>query len=218
MTSSAKTFFEETGSNGLYLALGSLTWTTKEDRKVRSPLILVPVILTSKNRGREFHLTIDEGSQVMPNFSLAEKLLRDEGIKLDNLVNLVEDESGVDIDGTFAHVRKTLADAGVMDFRVDENAVLGFFNFSTYRLWRDLLDNWKIFQENALVSHFINTPNQEFKDPSSEPVNDNLDDLVSRLPIPSDASQARAIAQAMAGHLFCKAPQGQVRARQLPTC
>lgn len=202
MTSSAKTFFEETGSNGLYLALGSLTWTTKEDRKVRSPLILVPVILTSKNRGREFHLTIDEGSQVMPNFSLAEKLLRDEGIKLDNLVNLVEDESGVDIDGTFAHVRKTLADAGVMDFRVDENAVLGFFNFSTYRLWRDLLDNWKIFQENALVSHFINTPNQEFKDPSSEPVNEDLDDLVSRLPIPSDASQARAIAQAMAGKTF----------------
>jgi hypothetical protein len=202
MTSSAKTFFEETGSNGLYLALGSLSWTTKEERKVRSPLILVPVILTSKNRGREFYLSIDEGSQVMPNFSLAEKLLRDEGIKMENLVNLVEDESGVDIDGTFAYVRKTLADAGLMDFRVDENAVLGFFNFSTYRLWRDLLDNWKIFEKNALVEHFIQTPNQEFKDPATDAVNENLDDLVSRLPIPSDASQARAISQAMAGKTF----------------
>lgn len=202
MTSSAKTFMEETGSNGLYLALGSLTWTTKDDRKFRSPLILVPVILTSKNRGREFILTIDEGSQVMPNFSLAEKLLRDEGIKLENLVNLIEDESGIDVDGTFAHVRKTLANAGLMDFRVDENAVLGFFNFSTYRLWRDLLDNWKIFEENALVKHFINTPNQDFKDPSHDPLNENLDDLVSRLPIPSDASQARAISLAMAGRTF----------------
>lgn len=202
MASSAKTFLEETGSNGLYLALGSLSWTTKEGRKVRSPLILVPVTLVSKNRGREFFLSIDEGSQIMPNFSLAEKLLRDEGIKLENLVNLVEDESGVDIDGTFEYVRKTLANAGLMDFRIDENAVLGFFNFSTYRLWRDLLDNWQIFQENALVKHFINTPNQDFKDPATDPIPNDLDDLVSRLPISSDASQARAISYAMAGRTF----------------
>lgn len=205
MASSAKTFFEETGSNGLYLAMGSLVWTAKignEERKVKSPLILLPVNIISKNRGREFYLTIDEGSQIMPNFSLAEKLWREQGIKLDNLVNLVEDESGVDIDGTFAYIRKKLADANLMDFRVDEDAVLGFFNFSTYRLWRDLLDNWKTFEKNALVNHFINTPFEEFKDPSTQIPDENLDDLVSRLPISSDASQARAISHAMAGKTF----------------
>ena len=202
MANSAKTFLEETGSNGLYLALGSLNWTTKDEKKVRSPLILLPVTIVSKNRGREFFLTIDEGGQVMPNFSLAEKLFRDEGIKLENLVNLVEDESGVDIDGTFAYIRKTLADAGIMDFRVDENAVLGFFNFSTYRLWRDLLDNWKLFEENPLVKHFINSPGDDFIDPANKPITDNLDELVAKLPISSDASQARAISQAMAGRTF----------------
>lgn len=211
MASTAKTLREETGSNELYLALGTLNWTmqvgsrygsSKEERQVRSPLILVPVNLISKNRGREFYLTIDEGSQIMPNFSLAEKLLRDEGIKLDNLVNLVEDESGVDVNGTFDYVRKTLANAGHLNFRIDEDAVLGFFNFSTYRLWRDLLDNWKTFEENSLVKHLINTPNQDFKDPSTESINTNLDDLVSRLPISSDASQARAVAHAMAGRTF----------------
>lgn len=204
--SSAKTFAEETGSNGLYLALGSLTWyvknSKKEDTEVVSPLILVPVHVTSKNRGREFFLSIDEGNQVVPNFSLAEKLRRDHGVVLDQLVNLVEDESGVDIDGTFAYVRKMLADAGLNNFRVDEKAMLSIFNFSTYRLWRDLLDNWKVFEGNALVKHFINSPNQEFKDPSTEVPNANLDDLVSRLPIPSDASQARAISLAMAGKTF----------------
>lgn len=206
MTSTAKTFMEETGSNGLYLALGSLNWTPKNSKKevvsVRSPLILLPVNLTSKNRGREFYLSIDEGSQVVPNFSLAEKLYRDEGVNLDKLVNLVEDESGVDIDGTFEYIRKTLAAAGLNDFRVDETAILGIFNFSTYRLWRDLLDNWKTFKENALVNHFIETPNQDFKDPSTEPIDGNLDQLVSNLPISSDASQARAISLAMAGRTF----------------
>jgi len=206
MASTAKTFMEETGANGLYLALGSLNWTPKNSKKevvsVRSPLILLPVNLTSKNRGREFYLSIDEGSQVVPNFSLAEKLYRDEGVNLDKLVNLVEDESGVDIDGTFEYIRKTLAAAGLNDFRVDETAILGIFNFSTYRLWRDLLDNWKTFKENALVNHFIETPNQNFKDPSTEPIDGNLDQLVSNLPISSDASQARAISLAMAGRTF----------------
>ena len=206
MASTAKTFMEETGANGLYLALGSLNWTTKNSKKeitnVRSPLILLPVTLTSKNRGREYFLSIDEGSQVVPNFSLAEKIFRDEGVNLDKLVNLVEDESGVDIDGTFAYIRKTFADAGLNDYRVDETAILGIFNFSTYRLWRDLLDNWKTFQENALVNHFITTPNDEFKDPSTEPIDKNLDNLVSNLPISSDASQAKAISLAMAGRTF----------------
>jgi len=202
MASSAKTFLEETGSNGLYLALGSLSWTTKEGRNVRSPLILVPVTVTPKNRSREFFLSIDEGSQVMPNFSLAEKLFRDEGVKLESLVNLKEDESGIDVNGTFAHVRKVIAGSGLTNFRVDENAVLGFFNFSTYRLWRDLLDNWTTFEKNSLVKHLMYTPNQEFNDPSVEVSEVNLDDLVSKLPIPSDASQARAIAQAMSGKTF----------------
>jgi hypothetical protein len=202
LASSAKTFLEETGSNGLYLALGTLSWTTMKKEKVRSPLILVPVNLIMKNRGREFFLEIDEGNQVMPNFSLAEKLLRDDGIKLENLVNLVEDESGIDIDGTFDYIRKTLAKAEMNDFHVDENAILGIFDFSTYRLWRDLLDNWKTFENNAVVRHFINTPNQEFQDPSTGPAGADLDDLVSRLPISSDASQAKAISWAMAGKTF----------------
>lgn len=207
MASSAKTFLEETGSNGLYLALGSLHWAipdvkAKSDREIRSPLILVPVTLTPKNRSREFYLSIDEGSPVMPNFSLAEKLRRDEGLKLENLVHLQEDESGIDIDGTFEHVRKIIAQANLTNFRVDENAVLGFFNFSTYRLWRDLLDNWPTFERNALVNHLIHSPNKEFRDPSEEIVDTNFDVLVSKLPIPSDASQARAIAQAVAGKTF----------------
>jgi hypothetical protein len=206
LASSAKTFVEETGSNGLYLALGTLNWSVKnskgETQAVTSPLILVPVNIISKNRGREYFLAIDESSQVVPNFSLAEKLRRDLGINLEKLVNLVEDESGVDIDGTFEYIRKTLAAAGINNFRVDEKANLGIFNFSTYRMWRDLLDNWKKFQENSLIDHFINSPNSEFKDPVQGVTEEDLDYLVSRLPISSDASQARAISMAMAGKTF----------------
>ena len=206
LASSARTFVEETGSNGLFIALGTLHWSVKnsknEFQQISSPLILVPVNIVSKNRGREFFLSIDESSQVVPNFSLAEKLRRDQGINLDKLVNLVEDESGVDVNGTFEYIRKMLADAGLNNFRVDETANLGIFNFSTYRMWRDLLDNWKVFEENALLKHFINSPNSEFKDPITEVPVEDLDSLVAKLPIPSDSSQARAISMAMAGKTF----------------
>ena len=63
LASSAKTFMEETGSNGLYLAMGTLNWSVKnskgESQAVTSPLILVPVNIISKNRGREYFLAIE---------------------------------------------------------------------------------------------------------------------------------------------------------------
>src|SRR5262245_58469677 len=53
----AKTIVEETGANNLYLAFGMLNWRFS-DRDLRSPLVLVPVSLTTANRGERYVLTI----------------------------------------------------------------------------------------------------------------------------------------------------------------
>jgi SpoU rRNA methylase family enzyme len=203
MASSAKTYIEETGSNGLFLALGSLVWQTKDSREVRSPLILIPVKLIAKNRSREFDLVIDAAGEVTPNYSLAEKLHTEFKITLDKLVNLQTDDNGIDIAGTFQHIREVLIKGGVEGFRVDENAVLGFFNFSTYRLWRDMVDNWKTFKDNSvLVDHFVNRSNGAFEGNSGLKSDINLDELVAKLPISADSSQALAVSEAMAGKTF----------------
>lgn len=203
MASSAKTYFEETGSNGLFLALGSLVWQTKDSREVRSPLILIPVKLIGKNRSREFDLVIDAAGEVTPNYSLAEKLHTELKITLDKLVNLQTDENGIDIAGTFQHIREVLIKGGVEGFRVDENAVLGFFNFSTYRLWRDMVDNWKTFKDNSvLVDHFVDRSNGAFEGNEGLTSDLDLDALVSKLPISADSSQALAVSEAMSGKTF----------------
>ena len=203
MASSAKTFFEETGSNGLFLALGSLVWTTKDAKEVRSPLILIPVKLIAKNRSREFDLVIDAAGEVTPNYSLAEKLHTELKITLDKLVNLQTDENGIDISGTFQHIREVLIKGGVEGFRVDENAVLGFFNFSTYRLWRDMVDNWKTFKDNSvLVDHFVDRSNAAFEGNQGLTSELDLDALLAKLPISADSSQALAVAEAMSGKTF----------------
>jgi hypothetical protein len=198
--SAAKSFHEETGSNGLYLALGSLTWKASS-AEVQSPLILVPVSLTAKNRNKEFHMSIEE-SGVTPNFSLIEKLKQEYNLKLDGLADLQTDKFGVDIEGTLEYVRQSLSKAGLNDFRVDGTATLGLFNFSSFRLWKDMLDNWNKFERNPLVKHLIHTPAEPFEDPSTIEPDQDLDSLIAELPIPADGSQAQAVAAAIAGKTF----------------
>lgn len=198
--SDAKSVQQETGSNALFLALGSLSWKVKQG-EIESPLILVPVTLTPKNRGKAFMLSIEE-SGVTPNFSLVEKLKIEHQINLPGLAELSTDKHGIDIDGTLRYVREELAKAGVNDFKVNSTATLGFFNFSSYRLWKDLLDNWKRFENNPLVKHLIYTPGEAFVDTKSDDDTTDLDNLISELPISADGSQARAVAKAINGNTF----------------
>ena len=44
MTVTARTIIEETGANNLYLAVGTLTWSS-DGRRLHSPLVLIPVTL-----------------------------------------------------------------------------------------------------------------------------------------------------------------------------
>lgn len=198
--SEAKSILQETGSNGLYLALGSLSWKVPQG-DIESPLVLIPVTLTPKSRGTAFMLTIEE-SGVTPNFSLVEKLKIEHGINLDGLASLQTDQFGVDIDGTLKYVREQLIKEGLQDFKVNASATLGFFNFSSYRLWKDMLDNWQKFENNPLVKHLIHTPGEAFIDLVTDDSNVDLDKLMSELPISADGSQAQAIASAIQGKTF----------------
>lgn len=204
--SEAKTFREETGSNGLYLALGTLVWRPKSSSSqlvadIESPLILLPVNLTARNRNQDFVLSLEE-SDVTPNFSLVEKLREDYNLNLPKLAELQTDNLGVDVDATMQYVREELIKAGLHDFRIDPKVTLGIFNFSSFRLWKDLLENWKRFERNPLVKHLIETPNEAFIEPVATPPTADLDTLIAHLPIPADSSQAAAVAKASVGHTF----------------
>lgn len=146
-------------------------------------------------------LTIEE-SGVTPNFSLVEKLKIEHGINLEGLASLQTDQFGIDIDGTLKYVREQLVKEGLQDFKVNASATLGFFNFSSYRLWKDLLDNWQRFENNPLVKHLIHTPGEAFIDPVTDDSVTDLDKLMSELPISADGSQAQAIASAIKGKTF----------------
>ena len=207
MLTNSRSVVEETGSNGLYLALGMVSWIPQaQGGDHAAPLILIPVSLRASNRNREFALEIDPTGAITPNFSLAERLKQEFGLDLPKFIEPDTDQAGVDIDALVAYLREKFLKAGLRDFRVDPAAVLGFFDFSTYRLWRDLQQHWPRFIENSpLIKHLVESPTRAFDARAESPdeaEDASLDDFAATLPVLADASQAAAVREAMEGRTF----------------
>ncbi|GAA1298257.1 DUF3320 domain-containing protein [Pseudonocardia xinjiangensis] len=196
----ARTVVEETGANNLYLALGSLVWDL-DGRTLRSPLILVPVVLTPAGRGGRYRLSLDEAGSSTPNYCLLEKLRQVHGLEIPGLADPVADDSGIDVEAAFRATRRAI-DARGLRFRVEPTADLAVLQFAKFRLWKDLDENWATFEANPLVAHLIRTPTDAFADPVDASAAYDLDGLDERCPVPADASQLRAIAEATAGRTF----------------
>jgi len=200
----ARTIEEETGANNLYLALGTLVWEL-DGRSLDTPLILVPVKLKATGRGdsTSYRLSLDEAGGSTPNYCLLEKLKQTHGLTIPELAEPKEDLSGIDLDETLRAVRSALVAKG-LPFHVRDTAHLSILQFAKFRLWKDLDENWEELLKNPLATHLAHTPTEEFVDPAAAGDEDQieLDELAAKCPIPADASQLRAVAEALKGRTF----------------
>ncbi|MFC5379320.1 DUF4011 domain-containing protein [Aquipuribacter nitratireducens] len=202
----ARTIVEETGANNLYLALGMLAWEW-EGKPLRSPLVLVPVTLRSATRQHAYRIELDESGTSTPNYCLLEKLGQ-LGVHIPGLADPALDDAGSDLDAALHAVRVAVAEAG-RPWRVETTAHLGILQFAKFRLWKDLDEHWDTMIANPLVSHLVHTPTEPFVDPVEGEVTTDLDELAAECPISADASQLRAIADALAGKtLVLEGPPG----------
>ncbi|WP_197030117.1 DUF4011 domain-containing protein [Cellulomonas sp. URHE0023] len=196
----AKTIVEETGSNNLYLAFGMLRWRFAE-RDLRSPLILVPVTLSTTSRGETYRLTIDESGASTPNYCLLEKLRVSFGLDVPALENPAEDASGIDLAAAFGALREAVVRAG-LPFRVDETVDLAILQFAKFPLWKDLDEHWRTLSTNPLVRHLIYSPLEPFVDAVEPGTAVDLDELGALVPVPADSSQLEAVHDAVEGQTF----------------
>jgi hypothetical protein len=196
----AKTIIEETGANNLYLTFGMLNWRL-DDRELRSPLVLVPVTISTANRGERYTLVLDEAGISTPNYCLVEKLRVTFGLEIPELSNPAVDAAGIDLGATLDAVRHAIASKG-LHFRVEDTVHLAILQFAKFPLWKDLDDSWKALSDNSLVSHLINSPDRPYTDPVTNTGDGGLDKLGDEVPVPADSSQLQAIAEAAAGRTF----------------
>ncbi|TFD92690.1 DUF4011 domain-containing protein [Cryobacterium lactosi] len=201
----ARTVVQETGANNLYLAFGSLVWTVN-DRELRSPLVLVPVLLEPAGRGGDYRVRLDESGASTPNYCLLEKLRQQHGLTIEGLANPAGDAghvdaAGIDLAAAFRATREALLAAG-LPYRVEETLDLSILQFAKFRLWKDLDENWQTLAGNSLVNHLVHTPTQPFVDPVPLPEAADLDALGAECPVPGDSSQLAAVAEAIAERTF----------------
>lgn len=207
LRSQARTLVQETGTNNLYLALGSLVWTTR-GTTVRSPLVFIPVELSTRSARSPYTLRIDPAGAPTPNYSLVERLRLDLGLTVPGLREPAADEAGIDVPALFDAVRAALAEAG-LPFHVEATTYLGIFNFGNFRLWKDLEESWELLARNPLVHHLIHSPDAAFADPRADVSPPPAEEVLPTLPIPADASQVGVVARALAGHtLVVEGPPG----------
>ncbi|MGY1750933.1 DUF4011 domain-containing protein [Modestobacter sp. SYSU DS0511] len=185
----ARAVVEESGTNDLCLALGSLTWEP-DGRSVRAPLVLVPVLLTAGANG-SFRLVADPTGGTTGNAQLFAELRRRHGVALP--VPADPDPAAV-----VAAVRQALARSGA-SARVEPTADLALLPAAASRVRQDAEHLGAAALRNPLVPVLLR-PGQPF--PPQDPADADLDELAPALPLPADASQLAAVADALAGRTF----------------
>jgi hypothetical protein len=195
----ARTSFEEGGSNSLYLAIGFVSWTPQRKSQVcKAPLLLVPVALERRTIRSNFYLVRHEDDPRV-NPTLLEMLRQDFKLVLPELEReLPLDAVGLDVRKIWRIARAYLKD--VKGFELTEEVVLANFSFAKYLMWKDLVDRTDVLKRSPVVRHLIDTPKESYGDSAGLPDEQRLDYEVHPrdlfLPLPSDSSQIAAVVAA----------------------
>ncbi|MEU8405658.1 DUF4011 domain-containing protein [Micromonospora sp. NPDC048842] len=199
----ARTMEQETGSNYLYLTIGTLVHTKTTGGEAYAPLFLLPVRIEGGSGRRPYAVVIDGTEVASPNYCLIEWLRVKHSVRIPELERPVLDEHGIDIAKTLAAINTGLLD-NRLNYRIDETASLRLLQFSTFQMWRDLTDHWPRFMENPVVRHLVESSGATFDDPARPEydVEIAVDEADLHLPIPADGSQMQAIVRAERGHSF----------------
>ncbi|PGH44963.1 hypothetical protein COO58_11395 [Micromonospora sp. WMMA1996] len=199
----ARTMEQETGSNYLYLTIGTLVHPRAAGGEAYAPLFLLPVRIEGGTGRRPYAMVIDGAEVASPNHCLVEWLRVKHGVRIPELEQPVRDEHGIDVAKTLAAINAGLVD-NRLNYRIDETASLRLLQFSTFQMWRDLGDHWPRFLENPVVRHLVESSGATFDDPARPEDHgaDAVDEAELHLPIPADGSQMQAIVMAERGQSF----------------
>lgn len=203
----ARVSLQEGGANTLFLAFGFLAWRkgeSKDEKRYRAPLILVPVRLERRSVRSGMRLILhDDEPRVNP--TLLQMLEQDFALKVPELTGpLPTDEHGLDVRGIWSAMTRAIREQE--GWEVVEEVTLSTFSFAKYLMWKDLVDRTEILKNNPVVRHLIDTPKEVYTSdvPFPEPRRLDADYPPEQTftPLPADSSQLSAVMAAAQGKDF----------------
>jgi hypothetical protein len=204
---SVRNDLNEGGANTLYLALGFLRWRELDNkaRSYRAPLILLPARLQRNSAASPYYLSRHEDDPCF-NATLIQLLKRDFDCDLSGLeLELPTDDQGIDVPQIFAQVRAAVRD--IPGFELVEEMALARFSFAKYLMWSDLVRRSDQLEQNRVVRHLIQDPDQPFESAAdfitdSSEVDQNFAPENLIFPLDADSSQLSAVLAAAQGNDF----------------
>ncbi|MFQ1003897.1 DUF3320 domain-containing protein [Modestobacter sp. SSW1-42] len=193
LTARARGAVARTGAAELHLALGSVVWE-RAGRPVRSPLLLVPVVLTPVPGSDAHRVAAAPGGAPAYNDCLLAELRDRFGVDVP-AVGAVPD-----LAADLGALRSALALAG-LPHRVEPTADLARVPAAALRTREDAVRAAAGPGRPPLVSTLLHpepTWARDAEPPTADAVPD-LDALADSLPLAADGSQLRAVAAALAG-------------------
>ena len=190
---------EEQGFNTLYLALGTLTFTTPEDPAgFRAPLLLLPVEILRPGARAPFRLrAYDDEPQVNP--ALVLKLARDHGLALP----LPGEEEPLTYGAVVDAFRPALPH--LKDGALEDTIHLGLFSFAKIPLYHDLLEHEETIGANPITAALARgqaLDQGEAGLPRPDDVEARLAEAPPEQILDADSSQQAAIVAARDGASF----------------
>ncbi|GAB4079933.1 DUF4011 domain-containing protein [Modestobacter muralis] len=192
LTARARAAVARTGAAELHLALGSVAWE-REGRPVRSPLLLVPVVLTPVPGSDAHRVSAAPGGAPAYNDCLLAELRDRFG------VDVPADGTVPDLAADLGALRSALALAG-LPHRVEPTADLALVPAAALRTREDAVRAVAEPGRPPLVSTLLHPAPGWARDaePPTAGTSD-LEALADSLPLPADGAQLRAVATALAG-------------------
>ena len=203
LTRDAQSSIEESGSNTLYLTIGTLIYKDKGKTKY-APIILLPINIIKGKEARSYLLSLRE-EDIVINQTLFEYLKINFDADLSSLLKLPydEDTDTYDLKRYFNTLRSKIT--GLDGFILSETSFIGIYSFTRFIMWNDLRNHKKELMKNDIV-HALVDPSFSFKNKVEAIDSSELDSLLLpnkfAIPLSADSSQTEAILDASRGLSF----------------
>ena len=199
----AQSSIEESGSNTLFLTIGTLIYKEKGKTKY-APILLIPVNIYRGKEGRTYFLSMRE-EDIVINQTLFEYLKTNFDVDCSGLLSLPYDSDSdfYDLKKYFNTLRSKIT--GFDGFYLSESSFLGIYSFTRFIMWNDLRNHKKELLKNDIV-HALVDPSFAFKNSVEPAETSDLDSLLVpnkfAIPLSADSSQTEAILDASRGLSF----------------
>jgi superfamily II DNA or RNA helicase/very-short-patch-repair endonuclease len=202
-----KRYLRERGVDSLYLSLGILRWYSVDysDEANRSPLFLAPVELEEKtiqDSEKHDYVLKAKAENLRLNPALRKKLAAERNISLPADAAL----SLTNIDAAFEAVYDTLR--GFNRWTIQQDVVLGIFDFTKFSLYTDLERNRSDIKSNSIIQALngnmepIQNSEGDITTPRASELDDVVDPTGTYQVLDADSSQREAIEAAKRGKSF----------------